>query len=135
MTSRFTRRQIVQRGAAGVTILSLPGLLAACGGGGDGGGGGGTSETLRFANWQLYIDVDEKTKKSPTLEQFQTKTGITVEYSDDNGATWAYAPASGGGGAPAGYDANVTNVRYVFTGSLLSGASSTTGVGFTVRIQ
>ncbi len=36
--SRYTRRQIVQRGAAGVTILSLPGLLAACGGGGGGGG-------------------------------------------------------------------------------------------------
>jgi uncharacterized repeat protein (TIGR01451 family) len=64
-----------------------------------------------------------------------TVSGITVEYSDDNGATWAYVPVSGGGGAPAGYDANVTNVRWVFTGTLLAGASSTTGVGFTVRIQ
>jgi uncharacterized repeat protein (TIGR01451 family) len=82
----------------------------------------------------------------PTWTQFQvgsastgaapaTVTGINVEYSDDNGATWAYVPASGGGGAPAGYDANVTNVRFVFTGTLLAGASSTTGVGFTVRIQ
>lgn len=62
-------------------------------------------------------------------------TGIAVQYSDDNGATWTYVPVSGGGGAPAGYDANVTNVRFVFTGSLLAGASSTTGVGFTVRIQ
>ncbi len=62
-------------------------------------------------------------------------TSITIEYSDDNGATWTYAPASGGGGAPAGYDANVTNVRWVFAGNLLAGASSTTGVGFTVRIQ
>lgn len=62
-------------------------------------------------------------------------TSITIEYSDDNGATWAYAPASGGGGAPAGYDANVTNVRWVFAGNLLAGGSSTTGVGFTVRIQ
>jgi len=64
-----------------------------------------------------------------------TVTGIAVQYSSDNGATWAYAPASGGGGAPAGYDANVSNVRWVFTGNLLAGASSTTGVGFTVRIQ
>jgi uncharacterized repeat protein (TIGR01451 family) len=64
-----------------------------------------------------------------------TITGIAVQYSDDNGATWAYAPASGGGGAPAGYDANVTNVRWVFTGNLLAGASSTAGVGFSVRIQ
>jgi len=62
-------------------------------------------------------------------------TSITVEYSDDNGGTWAYAPVSGGGGAPAGYDANVTNVRWVFAGNLLAGGSSTAGVGFTVRIQ
>lgn len=83
MRSRYTRREIVQRGAAGVTILSLPGLLAACGGSGGGGGGGGTSETLRFANWQLYIDVDEATKKSPTLGQFKEKSGITVEYFEE----------------------------------------------------
>jgi uncharacterized repeat protein (TIGR01451 family) len=82
----------------------------------------------------------------PTWTQFQvgsatsgtapaSVTGITIEYSDDNGATWAYAPASGGGGAPAGYDANVTNVRWVFTGDLLAGGASAAGVGFTVRIQ
>lgn len=41
MTMRMTRRQLVQRGAAGATLLSLPNLLAACGGGGGGGGGGG----------------------------------------------------------------------------------------------
>ena len=84
MTIRLTRRQIVQRGAAGITVLSLPGLLAACGGGGSGGaGGGGNSETVRFANWQLYIDIDEKTKKSPTLEQFKSKSSITVEYFEE----------------------------------------------------
>jgi len=81
MTVNITRRQLIQRGAAGITILSLPGLLAACGGGG--GGGGGTSETLRFANWQLYIDIDEKTKKSPTLEQFTAETGIKVDYFEE----------------------------------------------------
>ena len=85
MMNRMTRRQLVQRGAAGVTILSLPGLLAACGGGGGGGGSasGGTSDSLRFANWQLYIDIDEKTKKSPTLQQFTEKTGIPVEYFEE----------------------------------------------------
>ena len=86
MTMRMTRRELVQRGAAGATILSLPGLLAACGGGGGGGGGGacgGTSDSLRFANWQLYIDIDEKTKKSPTLQQFTAKTGIPVEYFEE----------------------------------------------------
>ena len=83
MTMRMTRRELVQRGAAGATILSLPGLLAACGGGGGGGATGGTSDSLRFANWQLYIDIDEKTKKSPTLQQFTEKTGIPVEYFEE----------------------------------------------------
>jgi spermidine/putrescine transport system substrate-binding protein len=84
MTSRFTRRQIVQRGAAGVTILSLPGLLAACGGGG---GSSGSSdevkEVLKFSNWPLYIDFDEKTKKRPTLDEFTKKSGIKVDYFED----------------------------------------------------
>jgi spermidine/putrescine transport system substrate-binding protein len=85
MSTHITRRQLVQRGAAGITILSLPGLLAACGGGGGGEGadGGGTSETLRFANWQLYIDVDEATGKSPTLQQFTEATGIEVQYFEE----------------------------------------------------
>ncbi len=83
MNPSLTRRQVVQRGAAGLTVLSLPGLLAACGGGSSGGGGGGTSDTLRFANWQLYIDIDEKTKESPTLQQFTKQTGIPVEYFEE----------------------------------------------------
>jgi spermidine/putrescine transport system substrate-binding protein len=83
MTIIVTRRQLLRRGAAGVTLLSLPGLLAACGGGDGGSGGGGTSETLRFANWQLYIDIDEKTKESPTLLQFTDDTGIKVEYFEE----------------------------------------------------
>jgi spermidine/putrescine transport system substrate-binding protein len=84
MTMRMTRRELVQRGAAGATILSLPGLLAACGGGGGGGGGGGElADTLRFSNWPLYIDYDEKTKKHPTLDEFTAKTGVQVDYFED----------------------------------------------------
>jgi spermidine/putrescine transport system substrate-binding protein len=83
MTSRITRRELVQRGAAGATILSLPGLLAACGGGGGGGGGGEVADVLRFSNWPLYIDYDEKTKKRPTLDEFTAKTGIKVDYFED----------------------------------------------------
>ena len=82
-STRLTRRQLVQRGAAGVTLLSLPGLLAACGGGGGGGGGGEVAHTLRFSNWPLYIDYDEKTKKHPTLDEFEKETGITVDYFED----------------------------------------------------
>jgi spermidine/putrescine transport system substrate-binding protein len=84
MRSRYTRREIVQRGAAGVTILSLPGLLAACGGGGGGGStGGGVNDVLRFSNWPLYIDVDEKTKAHPTLDAFTADSGIKVDYFED----------------------------------------------------
>ena len=84
MTTRITRRELVQRGAAGVTLLSLPGLLAACGGGGGGGGGGGeVADVLRFSNWPLYIDYDEKTKRHPTLDAFTKETGIEVQYFED----------------------------------------------------
>ena len=83
MNPPLTRRQLLQRGAAGAAVLSLPGLLAACGGGGDGGGGGELADTLRFSNWPFYIDVDEQTKKRPTLEQFTEETDIAVEYFED----------------------------------------------------
>lgn len=42
----------------------------------------------------------------------------TTTYSNDNGATYTYTPVSGGGGAPAGYDANVTNWRIQMTGNM-----------------
>jgi spermidine/putrescine transport system substrate-binding protein len=83
MNRPLTRRQLLQRGAAGATVLSLPGLLAACGGGGDGGGGDELSDTLRFSNWPLYIDFDDQTKKRPTLDQFTEETGIAVQYFED----------------------------------------------------
>ena len=46
------------------------------------------SGTLRFANWIGYIDVTEDESSYPTIEKFQTETGIKVEYAngavDDN---------------------------------------------------
>ena len=60
--------------------------------------------------------------------------GITIEFSDDGGANWGYGPVSGAGGAPAGFDANVTNVRWVFNGTLAGGDGTADGVGFIVRI-
>lgn len=61
-------------------------------------------------------------------------SGITTQWSNDGGVTWTYVPSSGGGGAPANYDANVTNVRFVFTGTMPPGAASTVGLTFAVRI-
>jgi uncharacterized repeat protein (TIGR01451 family) len=60
--------------------------------------------------------------------------GITIAFSDDGGSTWAYVPVSGGGGAPVGFDANVTNVRWTLNGTLAGGDGTADGVGFIVRI-
>jgi spermidine/putrescine transport system substrate-binding protein len=82
MNPRMTRQQLIRRGATGLTVLSLPSLLAACGGGGDGGGGGGeVADVLNFSNWPFYMDVEGK--KHPTLDQFTAKTGIKVNYFED----------------------------------------------------
>ena len=86
---RMTRSELLRRGAAGATMLSLPALLAACGGGG---GGGSSSEqlnkVLNFANWPYYIDTPKTLKaagvdKPTTLQQFTTKTGIKVNYYEE----------------------------------------------------
>jgi uncharacterized repeat protein (TIGR01451 family) len=81
-------------------------------------------------NW-TWFQVGSATTGTPPA----SVTGVAVAYSADNGATWAYVPGSGGGGAPAGYDANVTNVRYTLTGDIAAGDGSTIGLGFAVRIM
>ena len=42
-----------------------------------------TDKVVNWANWTLYLDFDEDTKKYPTLEAFQAKTGIKATYSED----------------------------------------------------
>jgi spermidine/putrescine transport system substrate-binding protein len=89
VTDRLTRIELLRRAALGGAVLTIPApVLAACGGGDDeSSGGGATSDelanTLRFSNWTLYIDRDDKTKKSPTLEQFKQRTGVAVNYVED----------------------------------------------------
>ncbi len=65
-------------------------------------------------------------------------TGLTavISYSKDGGTTWTYTPVSGGGGAPASYDRNVTHVRWSFAGSLSQTSPNNSGnVSFTTRIR
>ena len=97
MMDRITRRELLRRSAAGGAAFSLPALLAACGG--DGGGIEGQNQTttgqaaepqdttlaktLTISNWPLYIDVDDKTKKRPTIEDFQRESGVKVRYIED----------------------------------------------------
>ncbi|MER7458231.1 spermidine/putrescine ABC transporter substrate-binding protein [Micromonospora sp. NPDC126480] len=41
-------------------------------------------KTLAFSNWPQYMDVDENDEsKRPTLDEFVTKTGIEVTYTED----------------------------------------------------
>jgi len=85
-----SRRTLLQ-GAGGAAVAAS---LAAC-------GTSGTSKTVsakdqsandlsskekvvKWSNWPEYIDVDDKTQKRPTLEAFQTKTGIKVTYVEDH---------------------------------------------------
>ena len=82
---RLTRQELIRRATFGAALVSIPGFAAACGGD-SGGGSSGEKElakTLRFSNWTLYIDVDEKTKKRPTLEEFKQKFGVNVVYTED----------------------------------------------------
>ena len=95
MTQRLTRRELLRRGAAGGAVLTFPSLLAACGGGGGIEGQEQTTtaaaqpadttlaERLVISNWPLYIDINEKTKERPTLEQFERDTGVSVRYIED----------------------------------------------------
>jgi spermidine/putrescine transport system substrate-binding protein len=91
MTDQLTRIELLRRAALGGTLLTLPGILAACGGDDDGGeSAGGTTtsaselgDSLRFSNWPYYIDRDPKTKKIPSNQMFQQETGVTVSYFED----------------------------------------------------
>jgi hypothetical protein len=65
-------------------------------------------------------------------------TGLTVivTYSNDSGSTWTYTPVSAGGGADAGYDRNVTNIRWTFSGNLSQTPPNNTGtVSFIAKIR
>ncbi|HEU4976511.1 MAG TPA: spermidine/putrescine ABC transporter substrate-binding protein [Baekduia sp.] len=94
MTDHLTRQQFLRRAVAGGATLTLPSVLAACGGGGGIKSGARTNEsttpvktqlakTVTWSNWPLYIDINEKTKKHPSIQQFEKKTGVNVTYNED----------------------------------------------------
>ncbi len=86
MTNVLTRRQLLERAAAGGALITFPGLLAACGGSTKSAATTAAvnktlARTLRFSNWTLYID--KKGQRHPTLDQFKKKFGVTVQYTED----------------------------------------------------
>lgn len=92
---RMSRREVLRYGGRGLAGVGLASFLAACGVSGTAkkaGGqkspavdfkkiydGGKPAGVLNFANWEDYIDVNDK-GQSPTLMQFTKKTGIDVNY-------------------------------------------------------
>ncbi|NKG19309.1 spermidine/putrescine ABC transporter substrate-binding protein [Paeniglutamicibacter sp. ANT13_2] len=86
---QLSRRKVL----AGAGGLGLAAFLAACGTGGKSGSSESSKvavtdlseseKKLAFANWTLYLDYDEKTKKYPSLQEFTKLTGIDVSYSED----------------------------------------------------
>lgn len=67
-------------GAAAATMMGVEGATSAH-------AAAAAGKTVRWANWGLYLDFDNKTKKYPTLEAFQKATGIKATYQeaiDDN---------------------------------------------------
>lgn len=89
---RYTRRAFLGRTGKGLLVagsaLTLPSILAACGigpqaspsPGGSPAAGNGGDGTLQFANWPFYIDQDDETAESDTLNQFEEETGTSVNY-------------------------------------------------------
>src|SRR5207248_2033528 len=87
MTDPITRKVFLRRAAASGSILTVPGLLAACGGGGGGGRGSTTvapklAKILHFSHWTISID-NKPGGKHPSLEHFQHKYGVHVDYRED----------------------------------------------------
>jgi hypothetical protein len=83
----------------------------------------------------IPVQTDFKVS-SATTGLGTTGLTITVEYSNDNAATWTYTPVSAGGGAAVDYDRSITHVRWRFTGTLSQISPNNTGsVGFTARVQ
>jgi spermidine/putrescine transport system substrate-binding protein len=90
--AQLTRRSMLAGVGLGAGALGL----AACGTGGTSTTGSGgeakpkpaadksdTEKVVNWANWTLYLDYDDKTKKYPTLEAFQKQSGLKATYAED----------------------------------------------------
>ncbi len=90
-SGRLSRRSMI----GGLGALGAGATLAACGTSSSETATGGTPESsgasvtsengnlVRWANWSLYLDYDEESKTYPSLEKFQTETGIKATYAED----------------------------------------------------
>lgn len=97
-TYALSRRALMRAGGAGALGLTGAALLSACGTspkkaavpaaeatGHAGKDYSATEKTVNFHNWGSYIDVasESNTSDHPTLDQFEKKYGIKVNYVED----------------------------------------------------
>lgn len=82
MQSKVTRRTLLATAGAGAVAAGLaacaPGASSAIAPAKD---TSASEKTLRWANWPLYIDVDDA-GAYPTLVAFEEQSGITVDYQE-----------------------------------------------------
>ena len=67
---------------------------------------GEPEENLEFANWPLYIDVDDE-GNSPTIQQFEEATGVDINYTEaieDNNSFFGTIQPPLAAGDDTGYD-------------------------------
>ncbi|WCN82419.1 polyamine ABC transporter substrate-binding protein [Micromonospora sp. LH3U1] len=88
----LSRRGLLTGTLGSAALLTMGGSLAGCGtkGAQQTEAGcvsedlSGTEKKLAFSNWPQYMDVDEKDEsKRPSLDEFITKAGIQVTYTED----------------------------------------------------
>lgn len=94
LSQAIGQAQASRRGVlAGAAGLALAGLLTACGTKGASSSPAAslapatdlsdTEKLVRWANWTLYLDYDDKAKNYPTLQQFKKSSGLDVKYVED----------------------------------------------------
>lgn len=83
MTETITREEALRRLLVGGAALALPALAPALARAAAEARDPRLGDTLTISNWPLYIDIDEKTKRRPTLELFQKRYGVKVKYIED----------------------------------------------------
>ncbi|MFG3206179.1 PotD/PotF family extracellular solute-binding protein [Streptomyces sp. NPDC048192] len=87
----LTRRSLLRASAGGALTAGGLGALSACGipaadktqGGVSADDHSAKEKVVNFSNWPEYVDVDDKTKRHPTLDAFARQTGIQVKYTED----------------------------------------------------